>query len=389
MSSARSELTAVAGMGSGRGSRRRRPGVLGVALASALVLWLASPVPGQILDWHGIGKLLPTLGSHPLLTHPRYPDVVYLGSTGEVSRDGGFTWEDIPAFVNRRAELSPDPWNPEVVYSISRVPYGAENATRKVVRAQVGRDDVTMLADGSTFQDVPAALAVPVNGPERLLVETLHGDVWTTTDAGAHWEQVLESNPASIPEYHFLVTGHDGSVFVPDDEESTVLLRAPPGLSTWERIVIEPGWEVLDVVASAHSPRMFAYLFEGRGAAPDRLPWDAVYRSDDGGSTWRRVLRREVGLGGTRGSLALDRTDDDRIAWPHGREVYWSDDGGESWNVKVLPASAMREYLADSVAFVGSVTSRLFVTAHDFIAFLDAATGVSPRTWGSIKAGQR
>ena len=211
------------------------------------------------------------------------------------------------------------------------------------------------------------SLAVAASDPNILYVGTgeacirgniSHGDgVYKTLDGGKTWKNVGLKDSRAIgkvivhprnPDIAFVAAlGHP---FGPNTERG--IFRTMDGGKTWERVLYKD--ENTGGIDIAFDPRnaniLFAALWQAR-----RSPWNmasggpgsGLYRSADGGSTWKKL--EEHGLPkGTLGRIGIAvASNSDRIYAlieakdPEGG-LYRSDDGGENW-VLVNPSHSLRQ----------------------------------------------
>ncbi len=170
--------------------------------------------------------------------------------------------------------------------------------------------------------------------------------VWKSMDAGKSWKSVGLKDSRAIgkvivnprnPDIAFVAAlGHP---FGPNTERG--VFRTMDGGKTWEKVLYKD--ENTGAIDVAFDPRnagiVFASLWEAR-----RTPWSlssggpgsGLYRSSDGGSTWKRLEEHGLpkGIYGRIG-LAVAANSDRVYAIIEAKEggLYRSDDGGESWNL--------------------------------------------------------
>ncbi|MCW5941984.1 MAG: hypothetical protein KIS66_07115 [Fimbriimonadaceae bacterium] len=132
--------------------------------------------------------------------------------------------------------------------------------------------------------------------PNTFFIGVNNGGVWKTTDAGRTWVPIFDDQP----------TGSIGTIAVAPSNPNILYVGSGEGLQR-----------------------------------PDLSVGDGVYRSDDGGKTWRHLGLRD---GQQIGSIAIHPKDPDRalvavLGHPYGpneeRGVFRTLDGGKSWQ-KVL-----------------------------------------------------
>src|SRR6185436_15798753 len=128
--------------------------------------------------------------------------------------------------------------------------------------------------------------------PHTFYIGVVNGGVWKTTDSGRTWAPIFDSQPT----------------------------------------------QSIGAIAVAPSNPKVLYVGSGEGLQrPDLSVGDGIYRSDDGGATWRHL-----GLAGAQqiAELRVDPRDPERVfaaalGHPYGpnpeRGVFRSTDGGRSW----------------------------------------------------------
>ena len=271
-----------------------------------------NPAALTALRWRNLG---PFRGGRVIAVagHPTEWATFYMGSTGGgvwKTEDGGTYWENISDDFFARASvgaLAVAPSDPNVIYA------GMGEST---IRSNVSHGDgVYKSTDGGrTWRNVGlgetrniSKVRVHPTDPERVYVAALghaHGPnaergIFRSADGGASWEHVLfrsaeagavdlamdATNPRilyaafweGVHRAHELISGGPGSG----------LFRSTDGGDTWEEISRKPGLPGgilgrMGITASpAQSGRVWAIIEEAQNGG--------VYRSDDGGDTWRRV----------------------------------------------------------------------------------------------------
>lgn len=181
----------------------------------------------------------------------------------------------------------------------------------------------------------------PVRG-----VKTSHGDgVYKSTDAGATWKHIgLEAtrhtgqilvhprNPDRV------WVGAQGNPYGPNEERG--VYRSDDGGKTWDRILfVNDSSGIVDMSMDAHNPDVImATSWEFR-----RRPWvvksggpgSKVWKSTDGGDTWREITKGLPALKGKMG-VAISPADPNVVylaieALEREGGVYRSDDAGETF----------------------------------------------------------
>lgn len=174
-----------------------------------------------------------------------------------------------------------------------------------------------------------------------------HGDgVWKSVDAGKSWKSVglkdsraigkVIVDPRNADVVFVAALGHP---FGPNTERG--VFRTTDGGKNWEKVLYKD--ENTGAIDIAFDPRnanlLFAALWETR-----RQPWNlssggpgsGVYRSSDGGSTWKRLEEHGLPKGPYgRIGVAVAANSERVYALIEAKEggLYRSDDGGDTWEL--------------------------------------------------------
>jgi photosystem II stability/assembly factor-like uncharacterized protein len=287
-----------------------------IAIALAAASWLAQPLDPalwQDLKWRCIGPFRAgrTVGAAGV---PQQPGVFYIGvNNGGVwkTSDYGRTWK--PIFDDQPTgsigDLAVAPSNPNVIY--------------------VGSGEGLQRPDLST------------------------GDgMYKSTDGGRTWRNIglrdaqqiggITVDPNDASRVFVAALGHP---YGPNTERG--VYRSTNGGETWDRVLYkDENTGAIQVEVDPVNPRVvFAVLWAARQGPWENGAWQGpesgLYKSVDGGSTWRKITEGlpaiaqglgRIGLGIARSnSNVLYATVD---ANPESGGIYRSNDAGESW-VKV------------------------------------------------------
>lgn len=195
------------------------------------------------------------------------------------------------------------------------------------------------------------AVSGVVGRPDEAYFGAVGGGLWKTTDGGENWTPVTDFKITSAsvgavavsetdPDLVFIGTGEAcirGNI-IPGDG----VYRSRDAGETWEHV----GFQDVDAISKIRihptdPDIVFAAVFGKYGADSEER---GVYKSTDGGETWRRVLYRDAKTGAV--DIAIDRNDPDVIyasLWQAFRKEYTassggpgsgmfkSTDGGETW----------------------------------------------------------
>ncbi len=178
------------------------------------------------------------------------------------------------------------------------------------------------------------------------------GGVWKTDDAGINWRNISDGQ---------FKTGSVGDIAVSESDPNVVYVgmgehavrgvmtsfgdgvyKSTDAGQTWKNVGLEKTRHISDVVIHPDNPDVVYVAAQGpvHGTSEDR----GIYKSTDGGTTWKKVLFVDGDTGAS--SLSMDMKNP-RILyaamWKHRRtpwkvesgptsSVWKSTDGGETWN---------------------------------------------------------
>ncbi len=188
--------------------------------------------------------------------------------------------------------------------------------------------------------------------PDTFYFGSVGGGVWKTINAGRTWTPVFDSQPvASIGAIGVAPSSPD-TVYVGTGEadmRSQIsygdgMYKTTDGGQTWTHVGLDATRQIGRVLVDPRDAnRVFvAALGHVYGANPDR----GVYRTTDGGATWKKVLFRNDNVGAI--DLQFDPTDSRTVyatlwntrrppwsiyppSYGPGGGVFKSTDGGDSW----------------------------------------------------------
>ena len=188
--------------------------------------------------------------------------------------------------------------------------------------------------------------------PLTYYMGTTGGGVWKTEDAGQTWKNISDG---------FFNTGSVGAVAVSESDPNVVFVgmgeHAPRGVmtsygdgvyrstdagKTWKHLGLELTRHISNIRIHPKNPDVVYIGAQGalHGASKER----GVYKSDDGGKTWKNVLYVDENSGCVDLSMDMNNPrilyaamwDHRRLPWAvqsggKGSGLYKSTDGGETW----------------------------------------------------------
>jgi photosystem II stability/assembly factor-like uncharacterized protein len=210
---------------------------------------------------------------------------------------------------------------------------------------------------------VNAVSGVP-GQPSTFYYGSVGGGVWKSTNAGRTWKPVFDSQPVASIGAIGVAPSSPGVVYVGTGESDmrdsigygNGMYRSADGGSTWTHIGLEDTKQIARVIVDPKNANIVfvAALGNAYGPSPDR----GVYRSLDGGTTWKKVLYKDDSVGAV--DLAFDPSNSKvvyaalwntrRPPWyiyqpsnGPGGGIFKSTDGGTTWQPLAggLPATGV------------------------------------------------
>ncbi|HXT86832.1 MAG TPA: hypothetical protein VN745_07405 [Verrucomicrobiae bacterium] len=198
--------------------------------------------------------------------------------------------------------------------------------------------------------------AVAVTGvpgrPDTFYFGAVGGGVWKTMDAGRVWEPVFDAEKiASIgaiavapSDTNVIYVGSGEPDMRSDISYGNGMYKSADGGKTWKHIGLEDTRQIGDILVDPHDANLVYVAALGHSYAPNAER--GVFRSMDGGATWKKVLFKDENTGAI--DLAFDPQNSKTIyaalwqtrrppwnVYPPsngpGSGLYKSTDGGDNW----------------------------------------------------------
>ena len=225
-----------------------------------------------------------------------------------------------------------------------------------------------------------AACGVP-GEPNVFYIGQVNGGVWKSDDYGRTWRPIFDKEPTqsvgaiavapSNPKIIYVASGE--GLQRPDLSVGDGIYKSSDAGKTWVHLGLRAGQQVPALAVDPHHPdRVFAAVL-GHPYGPNTQR--GIFRSTDGGRTWKKVLYVNENTGGD--DVAIDPANPNIVyatLW-EARQAPWEDhnsyggtdggifkstDGGATWHKLThgLPKGLVHAY----VAIAPSRPSRLFAT---------------------------
>ena len=180
------------------------------------------------------------------------------------------------------------------------------------------------------------AVSGVVGRPNEAYFGAVGGGLWKTTDGGENWLPVtdFQITSASVgavavsetnPDLVFIGTGETcirGNIMPGDG-----VYRSRDGGETWEHVGFYQSHGISKIRIHPMDPDIIFVASFGKYSAPSEER--GVFKSTDGGDTWRRVLYRDANTGAI--DIAIDRNNPDVMyasLWEAFRKEYTMSSGG-------------------------------------------------------------
>jgi len=195
-----------------------------------------------------------------------------------------------------------------------------------------------------------AASGVP-GQPNVFYIGVNNGGVWKTTDYGRVWTPIFDDQPTGSIGALAIAPSNPSIIYVgsgeglqrPDLSTGNGIYKSTDGGSTWTHLGLRDGQQIPAIIVDPGDPnRLFvAVLGHPYGPNPER----GIFRSTDGGQSFRKVLYKDENTGGVE--VAFDPRNPQAVyavlwesrqaPWENGvftgpgSGLFKSTDGGETW----------------------------------------------------------
>jgi photosystem II stability/assembly factor-like uncharacterized protein len=177
------------------------------------------------------------------------------------------------------------------------------------------------------------------------------GGVWKTTDGGSNWKNISDKYYGSTIGALAVAPGDEDVIYVGEGENTIRgnvseglggMWRSDDGGRTWKNIGLKDGRHILRIVIHPKDPNTVWAAVLGHAFGPNETR--GVYKTTDGGKTWKRVLFVNNQSGAVdlvmepgnpsvfyAGTWRMIRTPHSMESGGDGSGLWKSIDGGETW----------------------------------------------------------
>ena len=205
------------------------------------------------------------------------------------------------------------------------------------------------------------------------------GGIWKTTSAGTVWTPIFDSEPiasigaleAAPSDPDILYAGTGESDIRSDLATGDGVYKSTDAGKTWKNVGLKDTRQISRIVVNPRDPNVVFVAALGHAYGPNEER--GVFRSMDGGATWKRVLDRGPRMGAADLAMAIDEPrilfaamwEAHRAPWSTyaplagpGSGLYRSTDGGESWQPLTGHGLPSGEWGRAGVAIAGRTHGR-------------------------------
>jgi len=187
--------------------------------------------------------------------------------------------------------------------------------------------------------------------PNVFYIGVNNGGVWKTTDYGLTWRPIFDDQPTGSIGDLAIAPSDPSVIYVgsgeglqrPDLSTGDGIYKSTDGGKTWRNMGLRDAQQIGSIIVDPKDPNRVFVAALGHPYGPNEER--GVYRSTDGGATWRRVLYKDENTGAIQ--VAFDPTNSQTVyadLWA-GRQGPWengawqgpesglfkSTDGGDTW----------------------------------------------------------
>src|SRR6202453_2274219 len=225
-----------------------------------------------------------------------------------------------------------------------------------------------------------AATGVP-GEPNVFYVGQGDGGVWKSTDYGRTWEPTFDGQPSQSigaiavapSNSSILYVGSGEGLQRPDLSVGDGIYRSADSGKSWQHLGLHDGQQIPALAVDPRDPNRLYAAVLGHPYGPNEER--GIFRSIDGGHTWKKVLYKDPSTGGS--DVVIDPANANVVyasmwqstlgPWEDGNDyggtrggLFKSTDGGDTWKqlTQGLPANLVQI----NVAIAPSDSNRIYAT---------------------------
>ncbi|HWG58016.1 MAG TPA: hypothetical protein VN661_03120 [Candidatus Acidoferrales bacterium] len=204
-----------------------------------------------------------------------------------------------------------------------------------------------------------AASGVP-SEPNVFYMAANDGGVWKTTDYGRTWDPIFDGQPTGSVGALAVAPSNPNVIYVgsgeglqrPDLSTGDGIYKSTDAGKTWNHLGLRDGQQIASIMIDPRDPNRVFVAVLGHPYGPNTER--GVFRSTDGGATWKKILYKDENTGAV--DLAFDPANSStiyaalwaarRTPWEAGLRgrtngLFKSTDGGNTWKplTKGLPTN--------------------------------------------------
>lgn len=195
------------------------------------------------------------------------------------------------------------------------------------------------------------AIDVVTSNPDIMYVGTASGGLWKTTGGGIKWEPIFDDQPTASIGAVAIQQSNPSVIWVGTGEGNPRnslnggygVYRSLDGGRTWQSMGLEETRHIHRIIIDPTNPDV---VYVGAIGSPwGEHPERGVYKTTDGGKTWKQILFNNIKTGVA--DMVMDPSNPNKLIvamWEHKRDpwffnsggegsgLYITHDGGETWD---------------------------------------------------------